>query len=194
VKPVQINRVSAKLFARSNLGFVDAAYIPIFHAWIRDKRIRGRLLFDVADYKHVSDGPGVMLIAHEGHYALDQGGGRLGLKWSRKRDEPGPAEQRFAEGVRDVLIGARELEAEPTSPLRFSGAEIEIYVQSQLVAPNNDETFSALEPDLRELGKRLHAGADISVEHLPSDARYPFGVRIKTSKSDDLATLLARID
>ena len=44
--------------------------IPVFHRWIQTGAVEG-LLIDVADYSHVPQGPGVMLIAHEGNYALE---------------------------------------------------------------------------------------------------------------------------
>ena len=39
--------------------------IPIFHGWIQDQ-VSEELLLDVADYRHVPAGPGVMLIGLEG--------------------------------------------------------------------------------------------------------------------------------
>ena len=65
-------------------GTVDlAAAIPVFHRWIQQQALPG-LLLDVADYRHVPEGPGVVLVAHEAIYGLDQGGGRLGLLYNRR--------------------------------------------------------------------------------------------------------------
>ena len=38
------------------------------------------------DYRHVHDGPDVMLTAHDAHYAMDMADGRMGLLYSRRRE------------------------------------------------------------------------------------------------------------
>ena len=78
------SRISAKLFidqpTQANLDNV----IPIFHDWIRDQKT-DHLLIDVVDYRHVHNGPGVILIGHEGDYAIDAAKGRTGLLYTNKR-------------------------------------------------------------------------------------------------------------
>ena len=44
--------------------------IPIFHNWIQD-RLCPELLLDIADYRHVHAGPGVVLIGREANYSVD---------------------------------------------------------------------------------------------------------------------------
>ena len=65
-----------------------APVIPVFHSWIQDQ-IFAELLLDVADYRHVHHGPGLMLIGHEADYSLDQTDGVLGLRYNRKAPLPG---------------------------------------------------------------------------------------------------------
>jgi len=189
---VQVQQISIKLPADRTLGFDQSAYIPIFHRWIRDGRIEGRLLIDVADYRHVPEGPGIMLIAHEGHFAIDEGDGRIGLRWSRKRDEPGEPRERLREAWRDALTAAALLEREPTSPLTFSGSEVEIQVQSRLYAPNTEHTFDALAPEIETLAAQVFGG-DVTVERLSTDARDAFGVRVVASKRAPIAAQLERL-
>ena len=76
-------RVCVKLFA-AEPGVPDSAFVPIFHEWIRDRAL-GLVLLDVADYTHVPDSPGVMLIAHEAAFSLDRTDGRLGLLAQQRR-------------------------------------------------------------------------------------------------------------
>ena len=64
-------QLSVKIFAHDPAAVQPAAFIPIFHRWIQESRLADRLLIDVADYRHVANGPGVLLIGHEAHYALD---------------------------------------------------------------------------------------------------------------------------
>jgi hypothetical protein len=189
---VKVQQLSVKLFAEDPIGFDQSVLIPIFHDWIRRRRLEDRLLIDVADYRHVADGPGVMLVAHEAHYGLDQGGGRLGLLCSRKRDEPGDASARLLDAVRDALRAGHYLEREPTFPLRFRGGELEIRVQSRLLAPNRPETLVELRPELDAFLARLYPGADVQTDHL-DEPRQAFGVRVRTPENPSLAELLGRV-
>ena len=56
---------------RSRFSFVDS-----------DPRAADHMLIDVADYGHVPQGPGVVLVAHEANIYLDRLDGRTGLTYS----------------------------------------------------------------------------------------------------------------
>ena len=60
-------------------------FIPVFHKWIQENKIPNHIMVDVADYKHISDGPGIMLIAHEGNFSIDLENGKAGLLYTRKQ-------------------------------------------------------------------------------------------------------------
>lgn len=60
-------------------------FIPVFHEWIQKNKIPDHIMVDVADYKHIPDGPGIMLIAHEGNFSIDLENGKAGLLYTRKR-------------------------------------------------------------------------------------------------------------
>lgn len=189
---MQVQQISIKLPADRTLGFDQSAYIPIFHSWIRDSKIAGRLLIDVADYRHVPEGPGIMLIAHEGHFCLDEGDGRLGLRWSRKRDEPGDLGERLREAWRDTVSAALLLLKEPTSPLTFSESEIELSVQSRLFAPNTHDTYDALGPAIEAFAAPVFGG-DVRVERLSEDPREAFGVRVRAAVPASIGSQLERL-
>ena len=65
-------RLLSRLSPKGIVAYSSRDYIPLFHGWIQEKIIPDHLLIDVADYSHIPDGPGIMLIAHEGHFSLDQ--------------------------------------------------------------------------------------------------------------------------
>ena len=69
---MDLQKFGVKLFFNTNGSFDSKDFIPVFHNWIQDKVVPNHLLIDVADYSHIPDGPGVMLIAHEGNFSLDQ--------------------------------------------------------------------------------------------------------------------------
>ena len=88
-----IKKLNLKLFIENPEALDVKAVIPVFHGWIRDNLLDG-LPIDVADYKHVPNGPGLMLIGHDGDYAIDFANGRSGLWYSHKREWA--ASNRFA--------------------------------------------------------------------------------------------------
>src|SRR5882724_7078916 len=106
-----IQHVRVKIFARQPAPADLGAAIPVFHRWIQD-RVCPEMLIDVADYRHVPNGPGVMLIGHEANYSLDQTKGRLGLLYSRKQ-AGGDARQNLQQAYTAAGAACRRLEAEP---------------------------------------------------------------------------------
>ena len=143
--------------------------IPIFHCWIRDHEL-DELLIDVADYRHVPDGPGVMLIAHEAHYGVDSAGGRLGLVYARKRPATGTFAERLRHALGRALAAGRALEREAAlEGLAIPGDRWTLALHDRLLAPNDEGTRRAVEPDLQRLLGRLYAGGfELRPAGLPS--------------------------
>ena len=86
---MELQRFGVKLFFNRNGSYSSKDFIPVFHSWIQDKVVSDHLLIDVADYSHIPDGPGVMLIAHEGHFSLDQENRQPGIMYMRKTEFEG---------------------------------------------------------------------------------------------------------
>jgi hypothetical protein len=164
------------------------ALIPIFHRWIKD-HVLPELLVDVANYGHVPEGPGVVLIGHGSDYFMDQGEGRLGLLHNRKRAGFGPAD-RLGDLARRTLHAASLLERDPAlSGLRFATGELLLRLNDRR-APNSDATLDAVRPQIDALAKRLFEGVfDLARVGGPRDL---FAVRLTSAGSPPLATLLAR--
>jgi hypothetical protein len=139
-----------KLFAETGPDFNLGDAIPVFHRWIQD-RVLPELLVDVADYRHVPAGPGVVLVGHDSHYSLDLTKHRLGLLYTRRSPMNGTVAGRIQHALESAQVAGERLEQEPefAGQLRFPGAEVEISVNDRLLAPNNEETWRVLEPDVR---------------------------------------------
>jgi hypothetical protein len=171
-----------------------APLISIFHAWIHGQ-IFEELLLDVADYRHVPAGPGVVLIGHQANYSVDNTDNRLGVRYNRKAELDGGNQDRLAQAARAALIACQRLEAEPTvaGKLQFNGRDLEIFINDRLLAPNSEPTFAEARPDLQRFAERLFGGPHYSLSHNP-DPRKLFGVSIKASESFPLATLLRNLE
>ena len=159
-------RVDVKLFTAPGKSIELKSLIPVFHGFIQRGVVQDELLIDVADYSHVVDGPGVMLIAHEGQYGYDRNKGRDGLLYSLRRgkvdDAFGPA---LRYGVLHALRMAALLEQESAlqGKLLFSTQELMVRVSDRLRAPNTEASYRALEPEARDVLCGL-LGPDLGIE------------------------------
>lgn len=171
-------RIQVKLYATEQLD--PERFTVTFHRFIRD-RVFDELMIDVADYGHVKDGPGVVLIGHASDYFADQSEGRFGLLYTRKREAPPPGE-RLADAFRRALNGARLLEKEPGLGVRFQTNEILLRFTDRLRAPNDAATYSALQAELAPLTERLFGASGVTVERV-GEARDVLSARIKAANA-----------
>jgi hypothetical protein len=151
IDPDAIQHVNLKIFVEDAGAFELADAIPVFHQWIRDS-VCPEMLIDVADYRHVSAGPGVLLIGHEANYSFDDRESRLGLLYNRKAVLDGTFRSKLAQAHRAALEACDRLEQEAVfrGKLRFDRNTLEVFVNDRLLAPNSDETWQALRPELEK--------------------------------------------
>ena len=175
----QIVRIGAKLYAEDPGAIELESFIGLFHGWIQERRLDG-VPIDVADYAHVPDGPGVMLIGHEADRALDLGEGRPGVLYQRKREPEGTLEDRVAAAIEAADDIAADLEDHPAAGgVRFGRDEILIRVNDRLNAPNDDATLEGLRPAIEGALARTRPGREAAIERVAEDPRGPFRVRVR---------------
>jgi hypothetical protein len=172
-------------------------FIPVFHDWIQTQQL-AELLIDVADYRHVPQGPGVVLIAHDAHYVMDRTDVRLGLLYSRRR-ETHPS-RRAIRSVEDrlrsvwhcALTACQRLEAHPAlrGRLQFRGNELLLRCNDRLRAPNTTAAYDELCQHLQPFLATLYPGQRVEVEHIREHTSR-LTVAIKVPEGLDVDTLLA---
>jgi hypothetical protein len=189
----ELQHINVKLFLQNSKDVDLEPLIPIFQGWIQDQA-DGDLLLDIADYRHVEAGPGVVLIGHEGNYSVDYTDGRLGVRYNRKAGLSGTNQDRLAQATRAALTACQRLEEEPRlgGRLRFSGDEVEVFVNDRLIAPNRDSTREAFDADLQVFFKKLFGGRQYSTSY-HRDTRRLFSVSVKTSHPFTIAELLGNL-
>lgn len=190
-----LQRFAVKIFAEPASAGESSTIIPVFHRWIQERAVPG-LLIDVADYTHLVDGPSVLLVAHEAHYALDETGGRPGLSYTRKQPLEGTFGERLTTAAAALIAAARRLEQDTSrmtgGGIAFLADEIEFVTNDRLAAPRNADTESALREELAAFGGRLFGDADVEVQPLDDPAR--LGFSLKTAETVVLDTLLSRLE
>jgi hypothetical protein len=177
---MNVQHVNVKIFAEDPA--IDlAGAIPVFHRWIQGN-VCEELLIDVADYRHVPAGPGVLLVGHEANYSLDLSSDRLGLLYNRKAWRDGPPRDKLSQAFHAALAACRRLEQEPEfqGRLKFSSGDCEVIINDRLLAPNTDATWQALKPAFEEFFGGLY-GPGVTFER-SADPRERFRVGVKADR------------
>lgn len=191
---MELHKLGVKFFVQdpASVGFLE--FIPIFHRWIQTRALDD-LLIDVADYSHVHAGPGILLVAHEGNYGVDETGNRRGLLYYSKHPLEGDLAVRLTTVCRKTLQACRLLEREPEleGRIKFRGEKLQVFANDRLAAPNTDETFAAFEPALTEFLARLYPGEEYLLIR-ETDPKERFSVTVRASVPVEVGTLLERLD
>ena len=190
---MELQHVNVKLLVKKSESLDLESLIPVLHGWIRDK-VFGELLLDVADYRHVHDGPGVVLIGHQGDYAIDQTDGRLGVRYNRKSAFDGSNRDRLGQATHAALDACQRLESEPSlkSALRFDGQNVELSINDRLLAPNNAATRKEADPEFRNFFNDLFEGPGYSLSW-NEDPRRLLTASVKAARAHSTAELLANL-
>jgi hypothetical protein len=157
-----VQHINVKIFAKRGMKAPWHDMVPVFHKWIQQQAMP-ELLIDVADYAHVPAGPGVMLIAHEAFYSLDERAHRLGFLYNRRTAVDGSAEDKVRQAYDSARMGAERLQTDLQGAVEFDDSEVEVFVNDRLLAPNTQATFDAMAPVLRKVfgeGASLHWDSD----------------------------------
>ena len=113
--------------------------------WIRDDRLSGTLI-DVADYSHMHNGPGVVLVAHEFMVSVDEQDGYVGLRVSHRLPSDKKLNVRVLECVQTLRQAAENFKEDLS--LSFDGSKVEIFALDRL--NNGDDSAELLKGALEE--------------------------------------------
>lgn len=172
-------RTQVKFFLENAESLDLAPFAGVFQQWIQRQALEG-LPIDVADYRHVYEGPGVVLIGHESDYSVERRGGRLGLLHTRKRQGEGDLQTQLRTALRLALAACELLEAEKvfTPRLKFRADEIEIRFADRLQFPNRPETLALVQEGLGAVLAELYGDEAARFAPVSQDERALFTVEV----------------
>lgn len=167
--------------------------IPVFQRWIQNDALEG-VLIDVANYTHVQEGPGVLLIGHEANWSLDFADGEPGLLYTRKREGLGDIETRLKEAFRLSLEACQLLTAEDSlaNPISFNTGDFVFGINNRLLAPNDEETFADVREGLEMFLSWLFEGEKVQLQR-DQRSRSRFNLRVLVAGRWTVARLLKRL-
>ncbi len=186
---MELQHLNVKFFVEQPETVDLEALLAVFNAWIQEPAT-DELLIDVADYRHVWAGPGVILIGHEANYSLDNASNRPGLLYNRKAPLPGTNRDRLRQAVRAALLAAQRLGDRPG--LKFAGHELQLAVNDRLLAPNTLETWEASRPELEAFFDQLYGAGRFTLQRHP-EPRERFTLDVRADGPRDVAGLLSSL-
>jgi hypothetical protein len=189
---MELQKIEIKFFAVQPGPVPLTAFIDVFHGWIQAS---DGVYHDVADYSHMHQGPGIVLVAPDFFVSVDETGGRRGFLFSQKALLDGTNRERLARVFQSALENCRRLQAEPAlqGKIEFRFDEFEITLNDRLLAPNGDESYQALKAEVEPFVGRLFGGAPVSLQQ-ESDARRCVRLRIQATAPVNPEALLINLE
>ena len=187
-------RLQVKYFVEDPKAVDMGALIGIFQRWIQIKALP-TMLIDVADYRHVPEGPGVVLIGHESDFAMESAEGRLGLLYTRKRQRDDSLQTQLRASFElaltacQLLENARSFQRKP----KFCTDEVEVRFVDRLQLPNRAESFDVVRDDLKAVLAEVYGETPVTAEPVSQDPRHVFTVRVQAPGAPNATALLDRL-
>ena len=184
-------RTQIKFFLANPEGVDIAAFTPVFQRWIQQKALKGQLI-DVADYRHVFEGPGIVLIGYDSDYFVESRDGRIGLLYTRKRQLDADVQAQLRASFHLALDACQLLEADPafTPKLKFRADEIEIRFPDRLRLPNQPESFDLVKDDVAAVLSELYGTDTVNFAPVSHDPRYLFTIAVQNSGTSGIGELI----
>lgn len=186
---MDLQHVNAKLFFDGPLNMDDVRLVGMLHDWVREQ-VFEEVLVDVADYRHVPNGPALMVVGHEADYVIDNSDGRPGLRYNRKAALSGSNVARWRQAVVAASRAARLLKrAIGDDAPAFLQTELELSVNDRAIAPNTAKTFETSKSDIATCIATIAGHDAFTLRHNDHDPRRLFSVTASLNKPFDLAAL-----
>ena len=186
-------RIAIKLFVTPDpTAAVDLEpFTPLFHEFIQKASVPG-LLVDVADYAHVPNGPGIILIGHEVDYGIDSVAGRAGLLVVRKRYGQSALGEILRDTLSKAFACAKAIEDDGRTGVHFSPSAIELQILDRLAAPNDPASVEIARAEVQPVFAELYG--ECTIERAgEDDPRKPASLVAHAANDTDHASLLAKL-
>ena len=164
---MKLQKFAVKLFLNMNESYSSKDFIPVFHTWIQNKVVLDHIVVDVADYSHIPDGPGVMLIAHEGHFSLDQENHQPGIMYMRKTKMGRDFKERFINILLITIQAAKHLcENNINKEVDFIHNSFRFIANDRRVAENTLENQKLYQEGVQKTLRELYPTCEVKYEDI----------------------------
>jgi hypothetical protein len=190
---MDLHKTNVKFFTEKGNDISLHDFIPVFHRWIQEDKLEG-MLVDVTEYTHVFQGPGVLLIAHEANYSVDEMEGRRGFLYAQKRVPEGKPESHLKTAFRRALQGAALLEKEKefTGKLKFATGHLQVTLNDRASATAGSASQAEFEKQLKPVLDSLYGAGGYSLSP-EKDPKKLAGFEVKVNNNPEASALLAKL-
>ena len=159
---MNLQKFGIKLFFQPNGSYPYRDFIPELHRWIQNDSIPDHMLIDVVDYSHILDGPGVMMVAHEGHFSIDQENNKPGILYMRKTEITGMFKERFNKVLSTTILAAHLLSKNKVKKsVDFSPNSFRFICNDRRLADNIDANQKLYTEIVNKLSKENFPGSKL---------------------------------
>jgi len=167
--------------------------IAVFHRWIREEVLPDHLLIDVADYRHVPEGPSIIIVGHQAQLGLDESAPGAGFLYTPRRDGLGDAASKVRDSLGWAARCAALLEKEAGYQGGFSANDVFIAIRARATTPDTVASSKELAGSIAELVAGLWGSDAVVTPSADPRALASVGVKASSGFSTvaDLAAALA---
>lgn len=190
---MDLQQINIKVFVTEDSTVNYTNFIKVFNRWMEEADSDDYLNY--ADYSHVEDGPGVLMILKQANYSIDNAFQEQGLLYNRKHDVDGDNAGKIRDALAETLSKCEQLEAseELENAIQFDGSDILFMINNRNLAPNTADIAASVQSDLEPVLQKMYGGDDFTIERTSEDARERFAVRISANSDKSISDLLANL-
>ena len=188
-----LQRIQIKILADTPPGLSIEPFLEIFGRW-RHEAADPAQWVDLADYAHMSRGPGVVLIGHRISIGFDIDAPQSGIVFTARKGMSGSDGEKISAAFRWCLQLTKRLAAEKEFPAsaRLRTGEIELRFTDRLATPNTAATDAELRPAVTAALDALFGPGAYTLAP-ETDAAECYGFRVSANNPETLDALLGRI-
>jgi len=186
---MEFQKVSLKILSNAPVTLNLDPFLQIFARW------RVQDWVDLADYAHMTRGPGIVLVGQRANFSFDMGTSAPGVLYLSKKDLEGTAEDRLLTVFRDCFALTQRLLAEPEFPaqVQLRTGSLELAFNDRLETPHTEATDRALRPAVEAVAGQLYGAGAFRLTPEPDPShRYGFTIEAQARPIDFLSTLVLR--
>lgn len=176
-------RLSVRLDATGPVRDLDPA-IDVFHRFIQQGLVEG-LILDVADYRHVQQGPGVLLVGHDVDYGINH----AGLTVTRKRSSTDDVGRQFTDLLRMALGAVEAIAYDGSLEVSVSPSRLTVTAFDRRIP--RDELAEGLLAGVAPVVSEVY-GAD-AVTRIANGTDERYAPRVKVTAPDEVPDLLDKL-
>lgn len=191
---IDLQRISVKILTDALPILKLDSFLNIFGRWRTDAAHPAQWV-DLADYAHMPNGPGIVLVGKLCNFSFDLGAGAPGLLYAGKKGLAGTTEDRLKAVLLAGFRMSQRLVAEEEFPagIHLLPGSLELIFNDRLETPNNAATDRLLRPAVRAVLDRLCGPGAYQLTPQPDPGRR-YGFTVMAPKPATVETAIARLE